>query len=465
LKHPAHLDWSSCRSKTSAGNRLTTGCRGAFSDSLTVGLQGLENVVLVNRERLRELESGADAQHAAQVLGARYYVIGTYQRVGEDLRVVARLIEAKDGAIKYQEPPITDRFTNLLQIEDRLAQRFASALQLSSAIPRRIPTSSMTAYQAVAQANDLYLEGRYPEAIQKLERATAEDNRYAEAWALLGKSYAQRSSPNNIDRDTRSEFLERALRASLRAIELDSSLYEARVALAATYQQMEQVDSWRDAARKAIDMNPRLAEAYVLLGDSYGPSPGNGCSRERNVELAETQYRKALDLNPSFGAAHARLATTLSWSRRESDAVAVSKNAARLLPNNVLINRTLAGNLLWSGKADELETQTQKVASMTTSTMLDKWMIAVLDLFRGRNDEAAAKFKEVIAAGPTILREIDTGRIYAQAGRIKESAEHLQHAFEQDPACATFVSWSPAFAPYREDPVLRDLIARYAKSR
>jgi tetratricopeptide (TPR) repeat protein len=228
---------------------------------------------------------------------------------------------------------------------------------------------------------------------------------------------------------------------------------------------MEQVDSWRDAARKAIDMNPRLAEAYVLLGDSYGPSPGNGCSRERNVELAETQYRKALDLNPSFGAAHARLATTLSWSRRESDAVAVSKNAARLLPNNVLINRTLAGNLLWSGKADELETQTQKVASMTTSTMLDKWMIAVLDLLRGRYENAAAKFPEVIAAGPVILREIDTGRIYAQVGRMKESTAHLQHAFELDPACATFVSWSPAFAPYRGDPALRDLLERYVKSK
>jgi tetratricopeptide (TPR) repeat protein len=411
------------------------------------------------------LESGVDAQQAAQVVGARYYVSGTFQRFGEDLRVVARLSEAKDGAIKYQEPPITDRFTNLLQIEDRLAQRFASALQQSSAIARRIPTSSMTAYQAVAQANDLYLDGRYPEAIEKLESATQADDRYAEAWALLGKSYAQRSSPNNIDRSTRAEFLERALSASTRAIELDSSLYEARVALAATYQQMEQVDSWRDAARKAINTNPRLAEAYVLLGDSYGPSPGNGCSRDRDVEKAESQYRKALDLNPSFGAAYARLATTLAWSRREAEAVAVSRNAIQLLPNNIVANRTHAGNLLWSGKTDELEKQIEKVSSMTTPTMLDKWMLAVVDLFRGRSDKAAVQFKEVIAAGPPILREIDTGRIYAQAGRMKESAEHLQHAFELDPACAKFVSWSPAFAPYREDPAVRDLIARYAKSQ
>jgi TolB-like protein/tRNA A-37 threonylcarbamoyl transferase component Bud32 len=439
---------------------------GAFSDSLTLGLQGLDNIVLVNRERLRELESDRDSdpQQVAKVLGVRYYVSGSFQRVGDDLKVVARLVDAgQDGAIKHQEP-ITDRFANLLQIEDQLARRFAGALEQSSAITRRVPTSSITAYQAVAQANDLYLEGRFAEASEKLESATAEDDRYAEAWALLGKSYAQRSSPNNIDRSTRSEFLDRALRASQRAIALDPSLYEAQVALAATYQQLEQVESWRIAAQKAIDMNSRLAEAYVFLGESYAPSPAFGCPRKRDAGLAESYYRKALDLNPSFGAAHARLITTLVWSGRESDAVTVAKDALRLLPRNVLINRGLAGALLWAGRADELETQLQKVSTMTSPNILDKWMRAVLDLYRGQTDEAAAKFKDVIAGGPVIVRETDTARVYAQVGHMNEAVQHLQQAFALDASCATFVSESRAFAAYRNDPALRTLLSRYGQT-
>ena len=440
---------------------------GAFSDSLTLGLQGLENIVLVNRERLRELESNHDSnpQQAAQVLGVRYYVSGSFQRVGDDLKVIAWLVDVQEGgAIRHQEP-ITDRFTNLLQIEDQLARRFASALQQSAVIPRRTSKPSMRAYQAVAQANDLYLEARYAEAVEKLEIATAEDERYADAWALLGKSYAQQRAPGSIEDRTRSELLGRALSASQRAIDLDPLLYDGRLALAIAYQQLEEAESWRDNARKAIDMNPRLAEAYVVLGDSYGASPAFGCLRKRDTEMAVSYYRKALDLNPSFGPAHARLATTLYWSGREEEGLAVLKDAISRQPGSLLLNRGLGGGFLWSGRADELEKQLQKLGTMASPTVLDKWMMGALHLFRGRTNEAATTFKEVIEAGPAILREIDTGRLYAKVGRMEDAAQHLQRAFSLDPGCATFVRESGAFAPYRDHAAFRNLLSRYPETK
>ena len=110
--------------------------------------------------------------------------------MGDDLRVVARLVEAEGGAIKVQES-LTDRFANLLQMQDNLAHRFAGALQDSPAAATRVPTASLTAYRAVAEANTLYLATQYREAIQRLETAVAQDEEYADAWALLGKSYAR----------------------------------------------------------------------------------------------------------------------------------------------------------------------------------------------------------------------------------------------------------------------------------
>ena len=50
-------------------------------------------------------------------------------------------------------------------------------------------TSSLAAYQSVAEANDLYLTGRYRDAVERLQRSVKQDDTYAEAWALLGKSY------------------------------------------------------------------------------------------------------------------------------------------------------------------------------------------------------------------------------------------------------------------------------------
>jgi tetratricopeptide (TPR) repeat protein len=435
---------------------------GAFADSLTLGLRDAENVVLVNRERLLELSQGrnSDFQQVARALGVRFYVNGSYQRVGDDLRVTARMVDVDNGTIKLQES-FTDRFGNLLQIEDDLAHRFVVALERSPTAARRVQTSSLQAYRSVAQANDLYLDGRFMEAIQQLETATTQDERYAEAWALLGKSYAQLGAPNNVDRSTRSELLDKALRASQRALELDPSLYEAQVALAATYQQLEQVESWRIAAQKAIDLNPRLAEGYVLIGDSYGSSPGFGCARKRDPELAERSYRKALKLNPSFGSAHARLATTFFWSGRDEDALRQSEEALRILPNNISIQRVRAASLAWLGRTDELEQQVRKLATLVPPSILDKWALAVVNLLRGDVKNAAAGFEAAITGGPVIVREIDIGRIYAQVGRMNEAVGHLQHAFVLDSSCVAFVSENPSFAPYRKDPGIKALLSKY----
>jgi TolB-like protein len=442
---------------------------GAFSDSLTLGLRDAENIVLVNRERLLEVnQSGkGDPQQVARALGVRYYVSGSYQRVGDDLKVVARLVELDAGTIKLQES-FTDRFANLLHIEDDLARRFAATLQEPPSAAAHVRTASLIAYQGVAQANDLYLVGNYHEAIQRLQIAITQDGQYADAWALLGKSYARLGGPNYMNSGARAVLLREALRASQRAIELAPSLYDAHIALAATYQQLEQVESWRIAAQRAIDLNPRLAEAYILIGDSYSASPVNGCSRKRDPELAERAYRKALQLNPYFPYAHVRLIGYLSWAGREDEALREADEALRLLPGNVSLVQVRAIPLVWLGRGDELQQQLRTIVNIVNtsgSNILYGWELAAVALLHGHLEDAAAQFKPVIERGPLILREIDTGRLYANVGRMTEAAAHLQRAFALDASCAAFVDESPAFAAYRNDPVLRTLLSTYVPGR
>src|SRR5438105_6768838 len=103
----------------------------AFSDSLTVGLQGLDNVIGISRDRIIELyrqqsiAEGAplDAHLLRQLLdrlGVGYYVYGSYQRLGDRVRVIARLVDSGTGEIRTQES-VTDDFSNLLKLEDDLA--------------------------------------------------------------------------------------------------------------------------------------------------------------------------------------------------------------------------------------------------------------------------------------------------------------------------------------------------------
>jgi tetratricopeptide (TPR) repeat protein len=278
---------------------------------------------------------------------------------------------------------------------------------------------------------------------------------------LLGKSYARLSAPNDVDVSTRSDLLDQALRASRRAIELSPTLYEAQAALAASYQGLEQVDAWRSAARKAIELNPRLAEGYVLIGDSYVSSPAFGCARDRDSRMAEDSFRKALELNPYFAAAHVRLAAELEWSGRTEEGLRELETALRLLPNNVALLRARATGLMWLGRADETEQQLRALAAQTPPNVLDDWLLTAVLLLRGQAEEAAARFPAIIQRGAVVVREIDTGRLYANVGRMQDAAAHLEHALALDSSCARFVAQNPHFAAYQDDPAIRSLLSRY----
>ena len=440
---------------------------GAFADSLTLGLRNAENLVIVNRERVIGVTGSMQApdtsaiQRLSSALAIGSYVSGSYQRVGDDLRVTARLVDVNSGAITAQES-LTDRFANLLQIEDELARKFAAALEKSPGAPTRTGTASLAAYQAVAEANDLYLRGRMREAIQRLQTAVQEDERYAEAWALLGKSYARILASSMLtSSEDPAQIREESLRASRRAVGLNPLLYEAQLALALSYRAGDEIEAWRLAAQKAIDLNPRLPEAYTELGISYFASPGLGCARRRDPDLAERLLRRSIDLDPQWASARTALIYHLAWAGRQADALREADQAVRLMPGDVNIMRARATALLWLGQADDLERQLRDVEKITPRSIQDEWEFAVVDLLRGKNAAAAAQFATIAERPPQYLRAIDTAWAYAQAGQTPAAISYLDRAFTLDPSCVGFVNESPGFAKYRTDPAVAALIKRY----
>ena len=81
-----------------------------ISETLTADLAGIGTLRVVGSEAVAaaldrlESEPGSDSEFvvpAAQLLGARWVVSGAYQRVGERLRLTARLIEVGTGAVRH----------------------------------------------------------------------------------------------------------------------------------------------------------------------------------------------------------------------------------------------------------------------------------------------------------------------------------------------------------------------------
>jgi TolB-like protein len=426
----------------------------AFTDSLTFGLRNAENVIIVDSEHS---DAAADPRRLVETLDVRYCVKGSVQRVGDNLKVVARLIDAATGTIALQES-VTDSFSNLLSLEETIAARFAAAFEGSPPGPAPNRTASLAAYKRVVLASELHRTGRYREAAHHLEIATSQDAQYSDAFALLANCYARLTSPHSSDDHTRHEFQRTALSAARRAAELDASLYEAQIALALAYRGTEDIELWRMASLKAIELNPRMAEAYVLLGQSYFAAPAWGFSRQRDSGLAERYFRKALQLNPRFGLGHNGLIHHLIWDDRAADALLAADAALALLPDHVDLRRARARALLRLHRTDESEEQLQRLSAESESTAQDEWALAAIDLLRGHVERAAARLEVVIARGPRAVREIDTALIYCQAGLFPAAAKHLAAARADQPGCAEFVSRNPVFAAYRDHPAIAEIL-------
>src|SRR5205807_1483989 len=103
-----------------------------------------------------------------------------------------------------------------------------------------------------------------------------------------------------------------ALRYAQRAVEIAPSLYDAHAALALAHRETGNLDQWRTEARKAIELNARIAEGYELLADSYFAPNVWGCKRDRNAPLAEDNFGAALRIDRRSAAAYANLSYHMS---------------------------------------------------------------------------------------------------------------------------------------------------------
>jgi TolB-like protein len=443
---------------------------GAFSDSLTLGLQNLRGVILVNRERIIELYNQQGVKEAgtldpqlvrklSQLLNVRYYVHGSYQKVGEQIKVVARLVDADSASIRAQES-VTDTFGNILQVEDALARKFATTLEAGAGTGAgRRETASLEAYQLFTEGQVAYASGRNEESRQKLEAAVAIDDRYAQAWALLGKTYARLAAPSTFTSGSQATYRQQALAAARRAIELEPSLYDGHVALALAHRELEDIEPWRAEAKKAIEINSRAAEGYALLADSYAAMSGWGCSRDRNPSLAEGDYRKAIQIDPRLVSAHTNLTYHLHWAGRLDDAVRVADEGLAVLSGNPNIRRARSTALLWVRRLDESEQDIFVVSGGGNNLGIqDEWTLGTIEILRGNLDAGARHFRRLLALSPTTNFELAIARTYVTANRLDLALTHVERAIDIEPACARYVAEAIPFKPALADDRFRTVL-------
>lgn len=321
-----------------------------------------------------------------------------------------------------------------------------------------VDTKDPQAYAAFAEGSALYAARQYRDAAIALERAVSRDTSYGSAWALLGKTYGRLSQPMWAGGKAASD---RATEAATKAAKLAPGSAETHIALSLAARARSEVDAWRAEARRALELDPRAAEAMALLGDSYSAYV-YACNRDQNPELAESYYRQALELRPNLSTAVSNRAHNLRRMGRYADCVDLMNRTMRAFPDATPMLaergacRLLAGDAAGASEDILPLRNNPKIAPAGALVYL-----GFLALKTGQIESGIRDLEAVLQLDQSARAELIVAETYGMAGEVSRAVTHLQRAFNLDSSCAAMVATSVAFKPIRQTDDVKALLARH----
>jgi serine/threonine protein kinase/Tfp pilus assembly protein PilF len=302
-------------------------CSGITEDILT-DLSKIKGLRVASRNAvLRYRGSPVDLARVAADLGVKSVLEGSVRRSGDRVRITAQLINAADGFHLWAER--YDRtLADVFAVQEEIAKSIADALRVTLTPSE---TAGLTQDRPDdVRAYDLYLRGRQRygsytaeslrEALGLFQQAISIDSDYALAWAGVADCYGQMLQ-HELEGDS-EEMARLGLEAARRAISINPRLAEGHKAEALVLLQLRDRDGSRAALQRALEANPRFTPALINLGvDALS---------DANMAEAERMTRRALEIDPQDAYATGMLAQLLWLSSRSEEALVMADRLRRL---------------------------------------------------------------------------------------------------------------------------------------
>ena len=350
-----------------------------FSDGLTeeviIRLSALDGLKVISRTSAMHYKlNRKPMRDVARELNVRHVLEGSVRRRGDVVRITAQLIDAeKDEHIwaDSYDYSLHDSF----YVQEQIARAVAEVLEVELGARQtrqltRRGTNDAEAYELYRRSRFLWntrTPKAHEQAAQYLRHAIAADPRYADAYALLGQIYAT-SHQLGFSTIPEAEVYARITASAEHALALDDASADAHTALAVVFWYQRNWQGVEREMRRAIELNPgnadartwyslllggmgRLDEALAQARRAYEVDPfalvisldvGWACYLLRDYTCAADQFRRTLELNPSWGLTYMRHGMTLAQAGRLSAAVDTLRRGLEQAPNYVDLQLSLA---------------------------------------------------------------------------------------------------------------------------
>ncbi len=313
-------------------------------------------------------------------LRVQYVLEGSVRRAGDRVRITAQLVEVGDQAHVWAQTYDRD-LRNILELQANVARDIAREIKVKLAPGAPVGLASLR--PANPEAHELYLKGRYfwnqrtPEgfakAIAYLKEAIQKDPDYAPAYAGLADAYIM----EQIYLGTKPQ---------------------------------ESYPRARDAAARALQIDPELGEAYASLADVE-------LFYDWDWEAAERDFRRAIELNPSYATAHHWYAVFLFYMRRFPEALKEARRTEELDPLSPIIAADFAGMLYYARLYEQGIQQAHKALELYPGFFKAHRILSFLYFHAGRPEEAVGEYLKANALWGTPPEETaELKKAYESAG-------------------------------------------------
>ena len=430
-----------------------------MTEALIGRLSSIHDLRVISRTSMMTFkDTKLSLPEIAKTLGVDTLVEGSVIREGNHIRVHAQLIRAATDEHFWSEA--YDReMRDALALESDVAESIARKVEVTVTGEEH---ARLTAARSVSpEVYESYLKGRFAlgkgnsrtdidESIADFEDAIKQDPTFAPAYVGLANAHSALASV---------------------FIGAPPELERAKVV---------------SAARKALELDPELAEAHTMLAVMQ--------QEQWHWTEAETEFKRTLELNPSNATAHNGLARWLVCHGRIEEALQWVRRGRELDP--VAVSGTeVAWILFQSRRYDEAMQELRSVLAVRPDDSAALWFLGFVLIANNQPNEAipvlektfsvsghsSAVIGVLIRAYAHAGRRADALRLLAelkkrkQAGYVpaaafvnaylglgdkEEAFAWLEQGYKEHSNILQWLKVHPYFDPLRDDPRFKDLVHR-----
>jgi len=424
-----------------------------LSEELIAALAQIKGLKVIGRSSsFRFKGKEEDSKIIGEKLGVSTLLEGTVRKQGDQVRIVAELVNASDGTELWTRT-FDRELKDIFAVQAEIAVAVATSLELTllgtdGTSAKSISTNSVEAHNAYLQGH-FYFQRRnledYRMAVGFFDQATRLDADYAMAYAERSEAWAW---IGDLSSEKQKEAWAAAASDAEKAVVIDSHLAEAHAALGwvrffiewkfaeglAELRYAQQLSPWNPTA------NDLMARVVVYLGQ---------------FQEAEKLARQAIELDPLGYQARTSLARVLSAEGKLDEAEAAGHKGVELQPTAAGCRRWQVFAAIQRGNG----AAALREAQLEPNEGYRRFELALAHYARGDRSTADAALAELIAKDRNFLA-YQIAEVYAWRGENDKAFEWLQISLDNHDTGTLSLLIDPLMQGLRHDARYGDLLAK-----